>query len=109
MRPIMARFAVSLGLVPTLIGIAVLVTWHWGPLFGIWDWAVTAAALLILAAMGLALLEEFFRTPNPYSRVWYLYDLRDVSPNRNLHAASPTLLWQALPLVVVALLLIILF
>lgn len=107
MRSVIARFGVGLALIPPLIAVAVLVTWRWGPLFGIWGWATTAAGLLFLAAMVLALLEEFFRTPNPYTRIHYLYDLRDVSPDRNLYASAPTMLWQIVPLVVVGVVLVV--
>lgn len=101
-RALFRRFWLGLLTIPALVAVAVVVTGIWGPVFGIWDWMEFSALTLILAVMGLALAEEFVRPPNPYGRTYHLYDLRDVSSQRDLRSASTTLLWQALPPAVAA-------
>lgn len=108
MRSMIRRVRYGLLLVPILVALATVIDRLWGPVFGIWGWAEVGAALLVLGAMGFALVEEFMRPPNPYSRIHHLYDLRDVAKSDTLYAASPTLLWQMLPLVVAATVLLVL-
>ena len=91
-RSLMQRFWLGLATVPVTIIVAVIVTQVSGEVFGIWGWMEFATILLMLAVILLALVEEFMRTPNPYSRMHYLYDLRDVSPKRDLQSSSATML-----------------
>jgi hypothetical protein len=102
MQQVVTRISVGLGLTVLLVGAAIGMTWQWGPTFGVWDWKATGAGLLFIGAMAVLLLAEFFRTPNPYSRIYHLYDLRDVSPDRNVQSGSERLIWQAAPLVLTA-------
>ena len=96
-RSLLQRFWLGLATIPIAIVVAVIVTQLWGTVFGIWGWMQFAAILLVMTVIVLALAEEFMRPPNPYTRTHHLYDLRDVSPKRDLQSASATTLWQALP------------
>lgn len=89
-----------LGLAGMLIAIvsAIVIVTIWGPLFGVYGWRSVAAGLMIAEFLGFAAFLEFIRPPNPYSRVYPLYDLRDLGPTGQLHSSDLRWLWNIVPL-----------
>lgn len=96
------------GLIGALVAIiaAIAITTQWGPLFGVYGWRSVAAGLMLAEFLAFAGLLEFIRAPNPYSRVYYLYDLRDLGPTGELHSSDLRWLWNTVPLIVGILLLV---
>jgi hypothetical protein len=78
-----------------------------GPLFGVLDTFEMAFVVLLGGLLGLAGVVGFFRQPNPYSRTYALYDLMDLPPHvDNLDSGGGGWIWQALPIVVMAIVLL---
>jgi hypothetical protein len=102
MRWLARRFGFGLAFSGVAIGLAVAVTAIWGPIYGVWDWPVVAGILLGLGAMGFALLEEAVRPGNPYRHLNPLYGLQDVHGAGRLDSGGSGWIWNALPPVVVA-------
>jgi hypothetical protein len=94
-----------LSMKPGLIGaflaivIAIAITAQWGPLFGVYDWRAVAAGLMLAEILAFVGLLEFMRAPNPYSRVYHLYDLRDLGPTGELQSSDLRWLWNLVPLI----------
>jgi hypothetical protein len=78
---------------------AILIDLQWGPLFGVYGWRVIAAGLMIGGFLLLAAFLEFIRPPNPYSRLYHLYDLRDLGPTGVVYSSDLSWLWNAVPLI----------
>ena len=57
-----------------------VITMIWGPIYGAFGWRVVAVALMVFEVLIFSSLMEFGRPPNPYSRVYALYDLKDLGP-----------------------------
>ena len=98
------------GLVYTGLAVvgSVIYTWLDGPLFGRMDAAAIAFMVLAIGALAIALLIAFFRQPNPYTRIYYRYELMDVPEvlRGKLDTGPVDWLWQVVPMVVVAVLLL---
>lgn len=96
------------GLVGALVAViaAGAITTLSGPLFGVYDWRSVAAGIMIAEVLAWAALLEFIRPPNPYSRVYALYDLRDLGPTGELQSSDLRGFWNAVPLLAGALLLV---
>lgn len=77
----------------------------YGPLYGVWGWPELVLGGLILGACAMAGVEAMFRPPNPYTRTYALYNLRDVPPNRDLSSGGDGWMIQSIPLAVTALVL----
>src|SRR6187455_854322 len=78
------------GLIGVIVAIVVAVgitAWR-GPLFGVYGWRAVAGGLMLAETLGFAGLLEFLRAPNPYSRVYHLYDLRDLGPTGELQSSN---------------------
>ncbi|HYI14881.1 MAG TPA: hypothetical protein VEX37_05800 [Thermomicrobiales bacterium] len=88
------------GLIGALVAIviAIAITAQWGPLFGVYGWRAVAAGLMLAEVLVCAGLLEFMRAPNPYSRVYHLYDLRDLGPTGELQSSDLRWLWNLVPL-----------
>lgn len=76
-----------------------------GPLYDVWGWPELVLGTLVLAVFAFAGLEALFRQPNPYGRSNPGYELRDISPQRDLDSGGSGWLIQAIPMVATALLL----
>ncbi len=97
------RFGIAVSAL-VVIGTALYAEIH-GPLYGVWGWPELAIGGLILSACMMAAIEAAVRQPNPYTRTYVLYNLSDVSPNRDLESGGTGWMIQALPSVVIAILL----
>jgi hypothetical protein len=92
------RFGLIGGVVAVVVAVAI--TEIWGPLFGVYDWRAVAAGLMVAGFLLFAAFLEFIRPPNPYSRVYALYDLRDLGPTGEVHSTDLSWLWNAVPLAI---------
>ena len=108
-RALGKRLGFGLAFTAGAILLAVIVTSIWGSIYGVWDWAVVAAILLILGAMAFALLEEAVRPQNPYRNLDPLYGMRDVATTGKLHSGGSGWIWNAIPPVVTAVILFAVF
>lgn len=99
--------SMRLGLVGALVAIvsAIVIDALWGPLFGVYGWRSVAGGLMVAEFLAFAALLEFLRPPNPYSRVYALYDLRDLGPTGEVRSSDLRWLWNAVPLIASILLL----
>jgi hypothetical protein len=89
------------GLIGVIVAIVVAVgitAWR-GPLFGVYGWRAVAGGLMLAETLVFAGLLEFLRAPNPYSRVYHLYDLRDLGPTGELQSSNLSWLWNLVPLI----------
>jgi hypothetical protein len=78
-----------------------------GPLFGVMNAAAVAFMVMVIGIMALAGIASFFRAPNPYSRTWALYDLKDLPPNIDeLDSGGSGWIWQAAPIAITAIVLL---
>jgi hypothetical protein len=102
---LLRRMRVGLAGVLVAIVAAIALTAAWGPLFGVYGWRSVAAGLMLAEFLAFAALLEFIRPPNPYSRVFYLYDLRDLGPTGELRSSDLRWLWNTIPLIAGVLLL----
>ena len=80
-----------------------------GPLYGVWGWPELVLGTLILAVFAFAGLEALFRQPNPYGRSNPGYELRDISPQRDLDSGGSGWLIQSIPLAAAVVLLSVVF
>ncbi len=108
-RALGMRFGFGIGFTVIAILLAVLITALWGPIYDVWDWPVVAAIILILGAMAFALLEEAVRPQNPYRHLNPLYGLQDVARTGELHSGGSGWIWNAIPPVVTAVVLFVVF
>ena len=96
-----------------LTGLIVAGTWAFvetqGPLYGVWGWPELVLGTLVLAIFAFAGLEALFRPPNPYARSNPAYELRDISPQRDLDSGGSGWLIQSIPMVTVVVLLSVVF
>jgi hypothetical protein len=90
------RFGLIGGVVAIVMAVAI--TEIWWPLFGAYDWRAVAVGLMIAGFLLFAAFLEFIRPPNPYSRVYPLYDLRDLGPTGEVLSSDLSWLWNAVPL-----------
>lgn len=98
------------------IGLTLLIlcgTWAFvetqGPLYDVWGWPELVLGTLVLAIFSFAGLEALFRTPNPYTRSDPGYELRDISPQRDLDSGGSGWLIQAIPMTMAVILLSVFF
>ena len=108
-RSILRQMRIGIAVTLLILAGATAFVWIWGPLYGVWGWPEIVLGSLILVASIMAGIEMSVRQPNPYSRTYALYNLQDVSPDRNLQSGGTGWMIQAVPLVVTALLLIVFF
>jgi hypothetical protein len=108
-RAIARRFGFGLVFTALAIVFALVITSIWGPVYGIWDWSVIAAIVLIAGAMAFALIEESVRPQNPYRNLNPLYGMRDVANTGKLYSGGSGWIWNALPPVVCAIVLVVVF
>lgn len=108
-RALGKRLGFGLAFTGVAIVLAVIVTTIWGSIYGVWDWPVVAAILLILGAMGFALLEETVRPQNPFRHLNPLYGMQDVANTGKLYSGGSGWIWNALPPVVTAVVLFVVF
>jgi len=97
------------GLIYTIVALSgsIAYTRFFGPLFGILDAFETAFVVLLCGLFVLSGVVAFFRQPNPYSRTYALYDLMDLPPHvDNLDSGGGGWIWQAAPIVIMALILL---
>ncbi len=98
------------GLVYTLASLlgAALYTWQFGRLWGRLNVAALAFAILVIGVMGVAGVVAFFRTPNPYTRTYALYNLDEVPEQLRgkLDSGGSGWLWQVAPMALTALILL---
>ncbi len=103
------RFGFGLLFTAVAILLAIVGTSLWGSVYGVWDWPVVSAIVLVAGAMGFALVEEAVRPQNPYRNLNPLYGLQDVARTGQLHSGGSGWIWNAIPPVVVAVILIVVF
>lgn len=110
-RYLLGRTWVGLAGVALSLVVAIAITSIWGPLWGEFGWRFVAAALALMTAgfFGVILLEEFFRAPNPYTRVHPMFGYMDRGPDADLQSSDPSLYWIAGPMLVGAVLLFLTF
>jgi hypothetical protein len=97
------------GLLYTAVALSgsIAYTRFFGPLFGILDTFELAFVVLLAGAFVLAGIVGFFRQPNPYGRTYALYDLMDLPPHLDeLDSGGGGWIWQALPIVIMAIILL---
>ena len=92
------RFGIAVAAL-VVIGTALYVRFY-GPLYGAWGWPELVLGGLFLAASAMAGIEMAARNPNPYGRIYPLYNLQDVPPARGLDSGGAGWMIQALPSVV---------
>ena len=109
LRSLGRRFGFGVAFTVVAVLLAVIGTSLWGSIYGIWDWPEVSAGLLVLGAMAFALLEEAVRPQNPYRNLNPLYGLQDVAKTGQLFSGGSGWIWNALPPVVTAVLLVVLF
>jgi hypothetical protein len=99
------------GLIYTVVALigSLAYTRFFGPLFGVLDAFETAFVVLLCGLMLLAGIVSFFRQPNPYGRTYALYDLMDLPPDVENLDSGGGWLWQAVPIALAALLLLLRF
>ena len=102
-----AGFGVAFTVIAVLLAVAG--TSIWGPIYGVWDWPVVSAILLIAGAMVFALLEEAVRPQNPYRHLNPLYGMQDVANTGKLDSGGSGWMWNALPPVVTAIILVVVY
>jgi hypothetical protein len=90
-----------------LIG-SLIYTWIAGPLFGRINAAGVAFMLLVFGVLVVAGIVAIFRQPNPYSRIYYRYELMDVPDQLRgkLDSGGNGWLWQVAPMMVVGIILL---
>lgn len=77
-----------------------------GPLPGGMNWAALALVILVAGIGAVAVFATLARSPNPYTRVDPLYNLKEIPPeHETLDSGSADLLWQVLPAIVMAIIL----
>lgn len=91
---------VGLAGVAVSIAAATAVSMIWGPLWGTFGFRYVASALMVFCFFVLVGLEEFFRAPNPYTRVHPLFGLQDLGPAGDLKSSDPALMLACLPLLI---------
>ncbi len=98
----------GLAYTPLAVASAVVYTWLAGPLWGQLNVAALAFTILVIGIMGVAGLVSFFRTPNPYTRTYALYNLEDVPDvlRQQLDSGGSGWLWQIAPMTLVAVVLL---
>ena len=74
-------------------------------------WGLNAPALafatLVIGIMAVSGLVAFFRQPNPYSRLYYRYELMDLPEHHDeLDSGGSGWIWQAAPIALAALILL---
>jgi hypothetical protein len=89
-----------IGLAGVLLSIvaAVAYTSLRGPLWGEFEWRVIAMSLMVAGFFGLIAIEEFFRAPNPYTRVHPMFGYQDLGPAGDLQSSDASLFWAAGPM-----------
>lgn len=99
-----------LGLAYSVIAVvgSVIYTRLAGPLLGDMNAAAVAFMALVLGVLALVGIIAFFRQPDPYSRSYYRYELMDVPEvlRGKLDTGPVDWLWNAVPMVVVAVVLL---
>ena len=83
-----------------------LYTWIWWPLFGVWSWPELVLGSLFVTVLSMAGIEMIARQPNPYARLYPLYNMRDLPETGKLESGGSGWLVQSVPLVATALVLI---
>jgi hypothetical protein len=109
MRSLVSRFGFGLLYTVVVIVLAIVGTAIWGEIYDRWGWRELAAGLLVLGAMAFALLEEAVRPGNPYRHLNPLYGMQDVAGTGKLDSGGSGWMWNALPPVVAAVILVIAF
>jgi hypothetical protein len=91
----------------TLVG-SVIYRWLAGPLFGDLNAAAVAFMVLVLGVFAVAGAVAFVRQPDPFSRSYFRYEFMDVPDvlRGKLDSGPVDWLWQAVPMVVMAVLLL---
>ena len=99
-----------LGLAYSVIAVvgSVIYTRLAGPLLGDMNAAAVAFMALVLGVLALVGIIAFFRQPDPDSRSYYRYELMDVPEvlRGKLDTGPVDWLWNAVPMVVVAVVLL---
>jgi hypothetical protein len=72
------------------------------PLLGRYAWRDSAAGILILGVVALALAEEFARPQNPYRHLDPRVPYLDLPPTGELHSGGAGWIWNAAPVAIVA-------
>lgn len=111
MQSLRKRFGFGLAFTVIAILLSIVGTSIWGSVYGVWDWPVIAAIVLVLGAMGFALIEEAVRPQNPYRHLNPLYGMQDVAKSKtgSLDSGGSGWIWNALPPIVAAVVLIVVF
>ncbi|HAX24631.1 MAG TPA: hypothetical protein PLR44_09080 [Thermomicrobiales bacterium] len=103
-RSIVAQMKVGVAATLVALAIGVVSQMVWGPLFGRYGWDIIAAGIMIFAAVGIAMLEEFARPQNPYRHLDPRFSYLDAAPTGSMASGGSGWLWNAAPLVFVAVL-----
>jgi hypothetical protein len=109
MREIVMRMRVGIAFTALVVAAAFAITAWTGPIYGLWDWPVVAAAVLILGAMAFAGITEALRPQNPYRNMNPMYGMLDAGPTGQLHSGGTGWIWNALPMMLTAVVLTVLF
>jgi hypothetical protein len=109
MKALARRLGFGVAFTVIVVLLSIIGTTIWGEIYGIWDWPVVAAIVLILGAMAFALLEEAVRPGNPYRHLNPLYGMQDVAGTGELHSGGSGWIWNAVPPVLTAIVLFVAF
>lgn len=101
-RALLASMKVGIAMVLVALAVGIAIDVIWGPLFGRYGWDIIAASIMALAAIGLAMLEELARPQNPYRHLDPRFSYLDAAPTGTMSSGGSGWLWNAAPLVLVA-------
>jgi hypothetical protein len=98
----LARMRLGLWFTPLALVAGIVAHVMDAPLLGRYAWRGSAAGILILGVVALALAEEFVRPQNPYRRLDPRFQYLDLPPTGELHSGGAGWIWNAAPAAVVA-------
>lgn len=98
------RFGIAVAAL-IVTGTALYVIFY-GPLHGVWGWPELVLGGLATAACIMGGMEALTAQPNKFTRSHTMYDLRDVPRQRELESGGTGWMIQALPSVVIFLVLL---
>ncbi len=101
---LLASMKIGIAAVIAALAIGVAIQAIWGPLFGRYKWDIIAAGIMVVAAISIAMLEEFARPQNPYRHLDPRFSYLDAAPTGTMSSGGSGWLWNAAPLILVALL-----
>lgn len=97
------------GIVIVLVALAISIAFErlWGPIYGRYGWDTIAATLMIAGVFAMVGLVELARPQNPYRHLDPRFSYLDAAPTGSMESGGLGWLRQAIPPLLVALLIVI--